>query len=61
LEPRSVVAIEGTPWAADPGGTGLKALPVIGEYATGIGEAKIIYDGGTYFGATALCALGIIH
>jgi hypothetical protein len=42
-------------------GTGLKALPMIGEYATGIGEAKFIYDGVTYFGATAGCAVGIVH
>jgi hypothetical protein len=53
-------AIEGTPWAADLVGVGTKAL-VGAEYATGIGEAKLIYDGVTYFGATAGCALGIIH
>lgn len=53
--------IEGTPWGADIVSVGLKALPVVGEYATGIGEAKLAYDTLTYFGATAGCALGIIH
>ena len=54
-------AIEGTPWAADIVSVGLKAIPLVGEYASGIGEAKLIYDGVTYFGATAGCALGIVH
>jgi hypothetical protein len=54
-------AIEGTPWAADLVSVGMKALPVVGEYATGIGEAKLAYDTLTYFGATAGCALGIVH
>jgi hypothetical protein len=30
------------------------------EFATGVGEAKFIYDGITFFGATAGCALGLI-
>jgi hypothetical protein len=30
------------------------------EFATGFGEAKFIYDGITFFGATAVCALGLI-
>ncbi len=54
-------AIESSPWGADIVSVGLKALPVVGEYASGIGEAKLIYDGVTYFGATAGCALGIVH
>lgn len=53
--------IEDSPWGADLVSVGLKALPVVGEYATGIGEAKFAYDALTYFGATAGCALGIFH
>src|ERR1051325_8146226 len=29
------------------------------EYASGIGEAKLIYDGVTFFGGLAGCSLGI--
>ncbi len=32
-----------------------------GEYATGVGELKFGYDALTYLGATAGCALNIIH
>lgn len=54
-------AIEGTPWAADIVSVGLKGIALVGEYTSGIGKAKLIYDGVTYFGATAGCALGIVH
>jgi hypothetical protein len=50
-----------TPWAADLMGAGLEAIPIVGEYATGIGEIKLAYDGLSYFEATAGCALGILH
>ena len=53
-------AIEGTPWAADLVGVGTKAL-VGAEYASGIGEAKLIYDGVTYVGAVGGCLAGVIH
>jgi hypothetical protein len=53
-------AIEGTPWAADLVDVGTTAL-VGGEYASGIGEVKLGYDALTYLGATAGCALNIIH
>ena len=53
-------AMEGTPWSADLIDVGLSALPVIGEYASGIGEAKAIYDGVTYVGAVGGCLAGII-
>lgn len=54
-------AIESSPWGADVVSVGLKALPLVGEYASGIGEAKLISDSVTYFRATAGCALGIVH
>ncbi len=54
-------SIEGTPWAADIVSVGLKAIPVVGEYASGIGEAKLAYDALTYVGGVAGCALNIIH
>jgi hypothetical protein len=53
--------MEGTPWSADLVDAGLSALPLIGEYASGIGEAKAIYDGVTYVGAVGGCLAGIIH
>ncbi len=53
-------AIEDTPWAADLVDVGTTAL-VGAEYASGVGEVKLGYDALTYVGATAGCALGIIH
>lgn len=31
------------------------------EFATGVGEAKFIYDGLTYFGSMGLCAAGVLN
>jgi hypothetical protein len=53
-------AIEGTSWAADLVDVGTTAL-VGAEYASGIGEAKLIYDGVTYVGAVGGCLAGVIH
>lgn len=53
-------AIEGTPWAADLVDVGTTAL-VGAENASGIGEAKLIYDGVTYMGAVGGCLAGVIH
>ena len=52
-------AIEGTPFASGPMDAAMGA--VLGEYATGVGEAKLIYDGVTYVGAVGGCLAGIIH
>jgi hypothetical protein len=43
------------------GEASLASTAIMGaEFATGFGEAKFIYDGITFFGATAGCALGLI-
>ena len=52
-------AIEGTLFASGP--VDVVMAGALGEYATGVGEAKLVYDGVSYFGATAGCALGMIH
>ena len=44
-------AIEGTPFASGP--VDAVMAGALGEYASGVGEAKLIYDGVTYFGAVA--------
>lgn len=52
-------ALEGTPFASGPVDAAMGA--VFGEYATGVGEAKLIYDGVTYVGAVGGCLAGVIH
>ena len=52
-------AIEGTPFASGP--VDAVMAGVLGEYATGVGEAKLIYDGVTYVGAVGGCLAGVIH
>jgi RHS repeat-associated protein len=51
-------SIEGTPWASGPMDAAMTLA--FGEYATGVGEAKLIYDGVTYLGAAAGCIAGVI-
>ena len=52
-------ALDGTPFASGP--MDAAAAAVFGEYATGVGEAKLIYDGVTYVGAVGGCLAGVIH
>ena len=54
-------ALKGTVLEKGPVDALIEATPFVGEYATGIGEAKFVYDGATYLGATAGCAMGWIH
>ena len=55
-----VESLEGTVWGADIGDVGTATLVGAG-YASGIGEAKLIWDGVTYAGAALACRAGIIH
>lgn len=52
-------SIEGTPFASGPVDAIMTA--VLGEYATGVGEAKLLYEGVTYIGAASGCGSGIVH
>lgn len=53
-------AIENSPWGADLLDAGTTALVGV-EWATGIGEAKFIYDGSSYVVSAAGCFVGVFN
>jgi hypothetical protein len=54
-------ALQDSPWGRDLVGGIIESLPVVGEYASGIGEAKLGYDTLSYIAAGIDCAVGITH
>ena len=50
-------ALDGTPWSASPIDVFWGA--VAGEYATGIGEANVVFSALTYLGSLGACGLGV--